>query len=73
MLLYLTTIMNSSVYIFLAFFFGFEQEEYVYNERRDEGLHEIIFSPAPGNRTERNFVFGLNLNALQGAFTFGST
>ena len=45
----------------------------MYNERRDEGSHDIIFSPAPGNRTERNFVFGLNLNAVQGAFTFGST
>ena len=55
----------------LAFFFGFEQEEFVYNENHDEGTQNIIYSPAPGNRTEKTFTFALNLNALQGAFTFG--
>ena len=44
----------------------------MYNERRDEGPHDLIYSPAPGNRTEKTFSFALNLNALQGAFTFGS-
>ena len=57
----------------IAFFFGFEQEEFVYNERHDEGIHDIIYSPAPGNKTEKSFTFALNLNAQQGAFTFGST
>ena len=44
----------------------------MYNERRDEGTQDIIYSPAPGNKTEKTFTFALNLNALQGAFTFGS-
>ena len=57
----------------IAFFFGFEQDEFVYNERHDEGRQDIIYSPTPGNKTEKNFTFALNLNALQGAFTFGST
>ena len=57
----------------IAFFFGFEQEEFVYNERHDKGIHDIIFNPAPGNKTEKSFTFALNLNAQQGAFTFGST
>ena len=70
MLLYLTTIYEFLLYI--AFFFGFEQDEFVYNERCDEGTQNIIYSPAPGNTTEKTFTFALNLNALQGAFTFGS-
>ena len=44
----------------------------MYIERRDRGTQDIIFSPAPGNRTEKTFTFAVNLNALQGAFTFGS-
>ena len=44
----------------------------MYNEWRDEGPQDIIYSPAPGNKTEKSFPFALNLNALQGAFTFGS-
>ena len=44
----------------------------MYNERRDEGTQNIIYSPAPGNKTEKNFTFTLNLNTIQGAFTFGS-
>ena len=44
----------------------------MYNERRDEGTQDIIYSPAPGNKTEKTFTFALNLNAQQGAFTFGS-
>ena len=44
----------------------------MYNERRDEGPQDIIYSPAPGNKTEKTFTFALYLNAQQGAFTFGS-
>ena len=44
----------------------------MYSEKRDEGPQDIIYSPAPGNKTEKTFTFALNLNALQGAFTFGS-
>ena len=44
----------------------------MYNERHDEGSHDIIYSPAPGNKTEKTFTFALNLTALQGEFTFGS-
>ena len=43
----------------------------MYDERRDEGPQSILYSPAPGNRTEKDFTFALNLNALQGAFTVG--
>ena len=45
----------------------------MYNERRDEGPQDIVYSPAPGNKTENSFTFALNLNTQQGAFTFGST
>ena len=45
----------------------------MFNELRDQGPQDIIYSPAPGNRTEKNFTFALNLNALQGVFTFGGT
>ena len=44
----------------------------MYNEIRDEGVQDIIFSPAPENRTEKNFTFALNLMASQGVFMFGS-
>ena len=40
----------------------------MYSEKRDEGPQDIIYSPAPGNKTEKTFTFALNLNALQGAF-----
>ena len=63
---------NKFVSLHLAFYFGFEQQEYVYNEKHDEGPQDISFSSAPGNKTEKNFIFALNLNAIQGAFTFGS-
>ena len=43
----------------------------MYNERRDRGTQDIIYSPAPGNKTEKTFTFALNLTALQGEFTFG--
>ena len=56
----------------VAFYFGFEQQEYIYNEKHDVGPQNIPFSPAPGNRTEKNFTFALNLNAIQGEFIFGS-
>ena len=45
----------------------------MYIERCDEGTHDILYSPAPGNKTEKTFTFALNLNRQQGAFTFGST
>ena len=44
----------------------------MYNERRDRGTQDIIYSPAPGNKTEKTFTFALRLSAQQGAFTFGS-
>ena len=55
----------------LAFFFGFVLNEVTYDEARDEGLQELLYSPAPGNKTEKMFTFSLNLNALVGAFEFG--
>ena len=55
----------------IAFIFGFEQEEYVYNERNDEGIQEILFSAAPGNVTEKSLTFTLYLNAVERAFVFG--
>lgn len=55
-----------------AFFFGFEQSQFIFNERRDEGGHDILFSAAPGNATEKNFSFALNLKKVKGEFTFGS-
>ena len=45
----------------------------MYDERLDEGPQDIIYSPAPGNKTEKTFKFALNLTALQGEFNFGST
>ena len=45
----------------------------MYNERRDEGTQDIIYSPAPWNRTEKTFTFALNLNQQRGVFTFGGT
>ena len=36
-----------------------------------KGLQEILYSPAPGNKTEKVFTFSLNLNALVGGFEFG--
>ena len=55
----------------LAFYFGFVRNEVTYDEARDEGLQELLYSPAPGNKTEKLFTFSLNLNALQGGFEFG--
>ena len=55
----------------LAFFFGFLLNEVTYDEARDEGLQELLYSPAPGNKTEILFIFSLNLNALVGGFEFG--
>ena len=66
---------NKCMYLFslhVVFYFGFEQQEYIYTEKHDVGPQDIPFSPAPGNKTEKNFTFALNLNAIQGAFTFGS-
>ena len=45
--------------------------EYVYNELADEGLHDIPFSAAPGNETEKTLPFIFNMNAIQRAFVFG--
>ena len=55
----------------LAFYFGFVLNEITYDEARDEGLQELMYSPAPGNKTEKQFTFSLNLNALVGGFEFG--
>ena len=55
----------------LAFFFGFVYNEVTYDEARDEGLQELLYSPAPGNKTEKSFTFSLNTNALVGGFEFG--
>ena len=55
----------------IAVFFGFEQEEYVYNELTDEGLQDIPFSAAPGNVTEKSLTFTLYLIAVERAFVFG--
>ena len=54
-----------------AFFFGFTQMEYTYNERRSEGVNFIPFRAAPGNVTEKMFTFHLNLNSVSSTFTFG--
>ena len=55
----------------LAFFFGFVLNEVTYDEAHDEDLQELLYSPAPGNKTEKSFIFSLNLNALVGGFEFG--
>ena len=62
----------SHILSLLALFFGFVLNEVTYNEASDYGLQELLYSPAPGNKTEKLFVFSLNLNALQGGFEFGS-
>ena len=54
-----------------AFFFGFVVNEVTYDEANDEGLQEILYRPAPGNKTEKSFDFSLNLNAVAGGFVFG--
>ena len=54
---------------FVAFYFGFVLNEVTYDEARDEGLQKIRYSPAPGNKTEKSFVFMLNLIALQSGFS----
>ena len=54
-----------------AFFFGFTQMEYTYDERQDEGVQFIPFRAAPGNVTEKNFTFHLNLNSITSTFIFG--
>ena len=42
-----------------------------YDEALDHGLQEIMFSPAPGNKTEKSFDFSLNVDTIEGAFIFG--
>ena len=56
---------------YTVFFFGFTQNEYTYDERRDEGVQFIPFRAAPGNVTEKMFTFRLNLNSISATFTFG--
>ena len=55
----------------LVLFLGFVRNEVTYNEASDYGLQELLYRLAPGNKTEKLFVFSLNLNALQGGFEFG--
>ena len=45
--------------------------EYMYDERRDEGVHFIPIRAAPGNETEKMFNFNLNLNPITSSFIFG--
>ena len=66
-----TSFSTSHSFSHLAFFFGFVLNEVTYNEAADEGLQELLYRPAPGNKTEKSFVFSLNLNALMGGFEFG--
>ena len=58
-------------YISTAFYFGFIQREYRYNEASDEGINFIPFRPAPGNKTEKSFVISASLTPVTGTFTFG--
>ena len=69
--LYHVTLTTSLTLSLLAFFFGFVFNEVTYDEARDEGLQELRYSPAPGNKTEKMFTFSLNLNGLVGGFVFG--
>ena len=68
---YTISLYTSHSFSLLAFFFGFVLNEVTYNEASDEGLQELRYSPAPGNKTDKSFVFSLNLNALMGGFEFG--
>ena len=45
--------------------------EVTFDEEIDEGLQEVLYSPAPGNKTEKSFDFSLNLIPLSGSFVFG--
>ena len=54
-----------------AFYCGFTQQEYTYDEGQDEGIHFIPFRAAPGYATEKTFTFFLSLNGITGTFTFG--
>ena len=65
-LLYLT------LSLLLAFYFGFVCNEVTYNEAHGNGQHSIQYSPAPGNKTEKSFIFFIHLNALQGGLEVGS-
>ena len=56
---------------YTAFFFGFIQMEYIYDERRDEGVQLIPFRASPGNETEKMFDFHLILSSITSTFTFG--
>ena len=58
--LYHVTLTTSLTLSLLAFFFGFVFNEVTYDEARDEGLQELRYSPAPGNKTEKMFTFSLN-------------
>ena len=53
-----------------AFFFGFEQQQYTYNEQADVGLQEIPFSAAPGNETVKRFSFSIHTTSIKGGFIF---
>ena len=54
-----------------AFFFGFEQQDFIFNEQLDEGFQDIFLSAAPGNATEKSFHYSLDLNFIKGDFSFG--
>ena len=54
-----------------AFFFGFEQQEIIFNEQLDEGLQDILVSAATGNATEKSFGYLLDLIPIKGDFSFG--
>ena len=66
--MHISNSISAVILLSLAFYFGFVLNEVTYDEARDEGLQEIRYSPAPGNQTEKSFVFHLNIIALQSDF-----
>ena len=65
--------MNSykTVNIPTAFYFGFINHSYTYDEGQDEGLQFIPFRAAPGNVTEMSFTFYLSLTPISEHLIFG--
>ena len=61
-----------NVTISTAFYFGFINQTYMYNEKQDDGVQTIPFSAAPGNKTENTISFLLNLSPISAEFKFGS-
>ena len=68
---YHATLFTSLSPFAIAFYFGFDRNEISYNEARDAGQQKIKYSPAPGNKTEKSFMFLLFIYVCMGNIEMG--